>query len=198
MRPDAPAPIRRSLWTIPNLMSMFRLVLLPAMFWAYCVKEDNWLTVVLLTISGISDVLDGWVARTFHQISDIGKVLDPVADKLTQAAVLVCLLTRYPWMTIPLVLMAVKEAVRAASGLIVIRKTGVVYGASWHGKVNTCLLYTVMVAHLLWPDLPQGVSQGLTALCVCMMLLSFVLYTRDDVRMLREVAANKQKENPSA
>ncbi len=51
----------------------------------------------MLLLSGVTDLADGFIARHFHMISDLGKVLDPVADKLTQAAVLFCLITRFPF-----------------------------------------------------------------------------------------------------
>ena len=57
-------------------------------------------------------------------VSDLGKVLDPVADKLTQAAMLVCLLLRFPLMILPLVLLLIKETFMGISGFLVIKKNG--------------------------------------------------------------------------
>ena len=88
--------------TIPNLLSCLRLALIPCFVWAYLVNEDPRMTVLLLLISGLSDVADGLIARHFNMVSNLGKVLDPLADKLTQAAMLVCLTSRYPMMMLPL------------------------------------------------------------------------------------------------
>ena len=66
--------------TIPNLLSCLRLALIPAFVWTYLVRQDPEATVLLLLISGLSDVADGFIARPFHMISNLGKVLDPLAD----------------------------------------------------------------------------------------------------------------------
>ena len=78
-------------------------------------------------------------------VSDLGKILDPIADKLTQAAMLLCLLISFPLMLFPLLLMACKELFMAVTGTLIIRKTGMVPGAAWHGKAATVLLYTCLL-----------------------------------------------------
>ena len=95
--------------TIPNLLSFFRLCLIPVFMWLYCVERNYLWTGIILIISGLTDTVDGIIARKFNMISDLGKVLDPIADKVTQAAMLFCLLTRFPLMIAPLALMVVKE-----------------------------------------------------------------------------------------
>ena len=95
--------------TIPNLLSLLRLCLIPLFVWAYLIRQDPLLTVGLLILSGLTDIADGFIARHFQMISDLGKVLDPLADKLTQAAMLVCLTSRFPLMLIPFGMMVVKE-----------------------------------------------------------------------------------------
>ena len=67
---------------------MFRLLLLPVIVYTYINQKDYVLTGILLVISGLTDLLDGYIARTFNMMSDLGKILDPVADKATQAVVL--------------------------------------------------------------------------------------------------------------
>ena len=136
--------------TIPNLLSFFRLCLIPVFMWLYCVEDNFLCNGILLIISGVTDTVDGFVARHFNMISDLGKVLDPIADKLTQAAMLFCLLTRFPLMIVPLGLMVFKEFFMGVTGFLVIQKTGKVFGADWHGKVNTWLLYAMMILHVFW------------------------------------------------
>lgn len=69
--------------------------------------------------------------------------------------------------------------------VIVIRRTGIVEGADWHGKATTVLLYITIFLHLAWYDIPDGWSIALTALCTGMMLLSFVLYGIRNLRLLK-------------
>ena len=116
---------KSSIWknciTIPNMLSVFRLILIPFFVYAYCVEQNFWKTAALLALSGISDTADGYIARRFNMVSDLGKIIDPVADKLTQAAMLLCLLTRYPLMLLPLLLLTFKEISTGILILIVIK-----------------------------------------------------------------------------
>ena len=82
-----------------------------------------------------------------QMLSNLGKILDPVADKLTQAAMLICLFTRFPHVLLLIVIMAGKELYMVVSGCLVIRKTGKVHGADWHGKIVTFLLYGTAAVH---------------------------------------------------
>ena len=172
--------------TIPNLLSFFRLCLIPVFMWLYCVEKNYLWTGIILIISGLTDTVDGIIARKFNMISDLGKVLDPIADKVTQAAMLFCLLTRFPLMIAPLALMVVKEFFMGVTGLLVIQKTGKVFGADWHGKVNTWLLYAMMIIHVFWYNIPDAVSKALIAVCVIMMTISLVLYARHNMKALKE------------
>lgn len=177
--------------TIPNLLSFFRLCLIPVFMWLYCVEKNYLWTGIILIISGLTDTVDGIIARKFNMISDLGKVLDPIADKVTQAAMLFCLLTRFPLMIAPLALMVVKEFFMGVTGLLVIQKTGKVFGADWHGKVNTWLLYAMMILHVFWYNIPDVVSKVLIGICVVMMLISLVLYGRHNLKALRETGTEK-------
>ncbi len=178
-------PMSGRILTIPNLLSFFRISLIPVFAWSYCVKRDNTLTAIFLLLSGATDIIDGFIARTFHMVSDLGKVLDPVADKLTQATMLICLMTRFPLMTIPLAVMAVKELYMAISGYIVIRKTGVVPCADWHGKVATVLLYGMMILHVFWPELPSVVSNLTIGISTAMIVVSFIFYAIRNSKALK-------------
>ena len=177
--------------TIPNLLSFFRLCLIPVFMWLYCVERNYLWTGIILIISGLTDTVDGIIARKFNMISDLGKVLDPIADKVTQAAMLFCLLTRFPLMIAPLALMVVKEFFMGVTGLLVIQKTGKVFGADWHGKVNTWLLYAMMIIHVFWYNIPDVVSKVLIGICVVMMLISLVLYGRHNLKALKETEPEK-------
>ena len=177
---------RNKILTIPNMLSLFRLCLIPVIMWLYCVEKNYLWAGIILIVSGITDTVDGFVARHFHMTSDLGKVLDPVADKLTQAAMLFCLLTRFPLMIVPLGIMVLKEFFMGVTGLMVIQKTGKVFGADWHGKVTTWLLYAMMILHVFWYNIPAALSRVLIAACVIMMLISLVLYGRHNLKALRE------------
>lgn len=172
--------------TIPNILSFFRLCLIPVIVWLYCFKKDYMMTTFILVLSGITDVVDGIVARKFGMVSDFGKAFDPIADKLTQIVTLFCLVTRFPHMMIPLVILTVKEILAAVLNMITIKKTGEVLGAVWHGKLNTVLLYSMMLIHLIWFGIPALVSDILIGICTVMMLISAILYNLRSIRVLRK------------
>ena len=105
--------------TVPNVLSMFRLVLIPVYVGLYinAQSDRDYLNAgIVLGISCITDLLDGWIARQFNQTSDLGKVLDPIADKLTQAVVLFCMADEHPILWWLLGLLTVKELVQLAAG----------------------------------------------------------------------------------
>ena len=174
----------KQILTIPNLLSVFRILLIPLIVWLYCGKQDYPLAAWVLLLSGATDIADGFIARHFHMVSDLGKVLDPIADKLTQTAALVCLLTRFQAVWWLLGVLVVKETVMAVMGLLVIRRTGAVYSASWHGKLATCILYAVIFTHIVWYGIPAGTSVLLTVLGAAGILLSLTLYTLENLRRL--------------
>ena len=171
--------------TIPNILSLFRLLLIPVIMWLYIVKEDPVLTTVILALSGTTDIVDGIIARKCHMVSDFGKAFDPVADKLTQIAMLFCLVSRFKWMLLPLCVMVIKEVTAGILGLLVIRKTGKVDGAVWHGKATTVSLYSMMIIHLIWYNIPGVISGILIGACTALALLSAFMYTRENLKKLR-------------
>ena len=170
--------------TLPNLMSLIRLCLIPVFVVLYQ-RGRITAAVVTLCVSGLTDILDGIVARRFDMVSDVGKVLDPIADKLTQGTVLICLAARRPGLWALVGLMLVKEACTGIANWVIIRRTGWVHAARWHGKLATVLLYAAMLAHLIWADLPLAASWALIGVCAAAVTLSLCLYGRDNIRMLK-------------
>lgn len=175
-----------AIFTIPNLLSFLRICLIPAIVWLYCVKRNSILAGSVLILSGVTDIADGFIARYFHMTSSLGRVLDPVADKLTQGAMLICLLPHFPWLIVPIVLMVAKEIFMSVTGIMVIKRTGIVLGASWHGKAATCLLYAMILFHFIWYDVSRTASIFSTAVCTLMILVSFILYGIRNIKVLME------------
>ena len=171
---------------MPNILSFFRLCLIPIIVWLYCFKKDYLWTAIVLLISGFTDITDGFIARKFNMISDFGKVFDPVADKLTQIAMMFCLVTRFPLMLIPFAILVAKESLAAIMNMLTLKKAGFVVAAVWHGKLNTVMLYSTIFIHIVWFNIPSVVSKVLIAVCVAVMLISSVLYTKSDLKAIKE------------
>lgn len=172
--------------TVPNILSFARICLVPLIVWLYCFEKNYLWTTIIFIISGITDIVDGFIARKFNMISEFGKAFDPVADKLTQIAMMFCLVTRFPLMLIPLVILIIKEILAAILNMITLEKAGYVVAAVWHGKLNTVLLYIMMFTHIVWYKIPTTVSNVLIVVCIVMMLISSVLYTKSDVKAIKK------------
>ena len=179
---------QRKSFNIPNLLSFLRLAMIPLILWLYCVKGCYGWALAVLVLSGITDIADGMIARRFQMVTDLGKALDPVADKLTQLATLGCLLTRFPYMWMPLSLLVVKELLTGIMSLYAVKKTGEVKGADWHGKLCTVLLYVVIGMHMVWIMIPGWISKALILLCMTAMCFSAVLYAYRNYKQIKGFA----------
>ena len=171
--------------TVPNLFSLFRLLLIPVIVWLYWFQKDYFPAGALLILSGLTDLADGYIARHFNAVSNVGKILDPIADKLTQAAMLFCLVTRFPLMAAPFGVLVLKEIFIGTTGLLMIRKTGKVVGADFHGKVATTLLYAMMILHIFWIDIPSAVSAVSILICLVSMAFTLLTYGSRNMRVLQ-------------
>lgn len=175
--------IRAEAFSIPNILSYFRLLLIPLFIVLY-VQENFTEALITLAASGLSDILDGRIARKYDMVTDLGKVLDPVADKLTQCAMMLCVAMRYPAMWWLLGLHVVKETVMLIMGWYVLKRTDTVNSAIWAGKLCTGVIYAVMMLHVILPHLPQPVSVGCTIVCAGLIVLSLIVYTARYVKIL--------------
>lgn len=163
-------------FTIPNLLSYARIALIPFIVWTYCYLKMNYLSAALVAISGLTDCVDGYIARHWNLITDFGKIIDPIADKLTQITVVACLAYNYPLMLVLVGVLVFKELFVGVMGLMVLKATDVVDGSKWYGKAATILFYLVIVL-LLVVKLSIDAANLLILLCILGMILSLVLYT---------------------
>lgn len=178
-------------WNIPNALSLLRILLVPCFMALYLLHYDMWAFGVLL-VSGLTDLLDGVIARRFNQITDFGKLLDPLSDKLTQVGVVICLTTRYPSLLYLAALCLIKELCQGIGGVILLRKRSAVRGSKWFGKLSTVVFYASMCAVVLWQDMPAPIwwtFVGLAGLC---MLFAFLAYMRLFIQIV--VAERKEKQ----
>ena len=186
---------KEQIFTIPNFMSIFRIVLLPFIIWTYW-KESYDVAVALLIVSAITDALDGVIARKFNMVSDLGKMLDPLCDKLTQAALLICLTFRYRYVWLVFALLAIKDITMSFLGAAAIRHRGAVHSAQWYGKLCTVILETVMAVLILFPRIPERYVIGLLALCCAAILFSLIMYTIYLCGLIRSDHGRKEEINP--
>ena len=147
--------------SIPNILSYFRIILIFVFLFVYR-QEIEYKSVYLgliLACSGISDVLDGYIARKYNMVTELGKCLDPIADKLTQFILLFCLLSKYPIAKVTLGVFLIKEAVVIMIGYKVICLQGKNDGAKWYGKISTVIFYIVTIVLVLFSDINAAIIQ---------------------------------------
>ena len=172
-------PLRKQIFSIPNILGYFRILLLPLIVWRYVTADsiaEFHMAAVIIGISGITDFLDGFIARKFNMITNLGKIVDPVADKLTQAAIVFSLAFRFQWLIPVVVLFVIKEGVMGIMGVILLKKGKMLNGAKWFGKVSTAVLYVVMFILILAPNIQEQIANMLIVLSGFLLLMSFILY----------------------
>ena len=167
---------KKKIITIPNILSFVRLCLIPVIIWLYIGRGYYFLSGIVVLFSGLTDIVDGYIARKFNMISDVGKVLDPIADKATQLAVLILLTISFPLMIVPIAVTVLKETFMATSGYLVIKKCDIVLGAEWHGKLATVVLTATMALHLFWHNINATLSCVTIILSAAVILFSLVMY----------------------
>lgn len=169
----------REYFSIPNLLSYFRLILIPVYLVVYFRAEEPgdyvWAALVI-AVSGFTDMFDGKIARHFNMITEWGKLIDPVADKLTMASVALSLAFDFPLMRAVFALYVVKEGFMGVMGLIMLRRGFKLDGAMWYGKVCTAVTYAVVFLLLVIPGMPEQVSSTLIGICLAVTIAAFVGY----------------------
>lgn len=128
------------IFTVPNILTFCRIVLI-APFLYFFITERYIEATAILVASGLSDCFDGFLARKLNQVSDLGKLLDPVADKLTLVAVAVCICIMFPIVIPLMVILALKDLLMLCGGLYMIKKGIKPPAAKWYGKVGTIVFY---------------------------------------------------------
>lgn len=144
---------KEEVFTIPNLLSLFRLILIPVYMAIYLNAKEtrDYLTAgIILAVSCLTDMVDGKIARRFHMISTLGKILDPLADKLTQFSLLLCLAIRYHVLWTVFSLFVLKELFQLIAGILSVKHGLILKGALISGKVCTTVLFISLVAMVIF------------------------------------------------
>lgn len=145
---------------IPNILTIIRFILIPFIFTSV-INKHFLAALIIFTVSALTDVLDGFIARKFNYITDIGKLLDPLADKLTQISLLLSLaiLGILPWWIFAIVF--IKELVMVISASVLYSKDDVVVYSKWYGKLATVLFYLAIVCSLLMNQFNISILKGI-------------------------------------
>ena len=171
--------------TIPNILSVFRIILVPVFAYTYLGMNDQILSVVVLLVSGLTDLADGYIARKYHQESYLGMILDPVADKLTQVVAGIAIAVKFPQMFLAIGVLLVKEIASVCAGAYIMKKGMKVFPSEMIGKVSTFFLYGAFAVLLAFPSMGTVAVWIVSAISAGLLLAAFFTYIRIFVRLLR-------------
>lgn len=170
---------KKEVLTIPNMLSLFRLVLIPVYITIYLSAQqpgDFFIAAAILAVSCLTDLIDGKIARHFNQISTIGKILDPLADKATQFALILCLALQYPFVWYLAALFIVKESFQLIAGLINLKRGRMLKGALYSGKICTTVLFISLIVIVMIPDLSTNIINAITVVDLIFMTVALGNY----------------------
>ncbi|HIR30387.1 MAG TPA: CDP-alcohol phosphatidyltransferase family protein [Candidatus Faecousia faecavium] len=170
---------KKEIFSIPNLLSFFRLALIPVYAYIYLNATQTHQYVLagtIMAVSCLTDMIDGKIARHFNMITTVGKILDPIADKMTQFTLTLCLSLEYPVLMPVLALFVVKEAFQLIAGIFFLRKGRMLPGALMTGKVCTTVLFISLIALVLFPEMNPAVVNVIALTDGVFLAISFVSY----------------------
>lgn len=172
---------KKEIFSIPNILCYFRILLVPVFIYTFFIleKDTHYFSVVILTVSSVTDFLDGYIARKYNMITELGKLIDPVADKLTQITVAIALIYNYPayfWLA---AIIFVKDLMLAVVGLYIFKKKGkYMDGAGIPGKIATCVFFIVSIILLAF-SIDLATANIMIYTTVVLMFIAMVYYGLD-------------------
>jgi len=174
--------------TLPNALSLVRMAFLPPVLYLLerpDPESDLW-AVLLLFVAGITDLLDGWLARRRGAVSPSGKVVDPLADKVLIGGLVIYLTLARDFPLWLVVAVLARDVALMAGAWLFFRRDRLVFAADWTGKLTTFFLSVLILAHIVeW----RPAHLPLTALATGTLAASYVSYGTRAWRHKRRVGA---------
>lgn len=175
---------KKDLFKLPNILCYIRILMIPLFIILFC-KELYWQSALVAVLASVTDVIDGYIARTFNMKTDWGMFLDPLADKLMQLAMLICSIFKAPWLLILVVIFLIKEFTMLFYGIFVYRKGRNLDGSIWCGKLCTVVLDLSLFYIIGAPECYLTTSAVATIICICtiFLMMSFIIYMKEYVKL---------------
>lgn len=158
---------------IPNILSIIRILLIFVFVYTFFALDNLYVALIIFLVAGATDIIDGFLARRYNWITTLGKILDPVADKLMQFAALICLLIKglIPWWFAAVFFL--KECTILGAGLLVIKRRDVAVVSKWYGKVAVCIFYATIAITIILKDVLLG--KPIVTAIICLPAMGFAL-----------------------
>lgn len=168
---------------IPNILTALRLIIVP--FLGYFMYYEKYtIAIILFTLGGFTDIVDGYVARKYNKITKWGKVFDPLADKLMQITALTFLVIQHFIPIVVLVIVVLKESLMLIGGILLYKKGKTVIGANWYGKLATVIFYFAILTTIIlslkslsnsYTSIAITVALGLAVACTLFALIMYII-----------------------
>ncbi|MEE1319868.1 MAG: CDP-alcohol phosphatidyltransferase family protein [Ruminococcus sp.] len=168
---------KKDLFTIPNILTYIRFILIVP--FAYYFLYDNYVpAVICIGVSGLTDCFDGMIARRFNQVTSLGKILDPIADKFTLLAVVICMVIKVPIVLPVLITLLLKDVIMLLGGIDLINKGITPPAAKWYGKLGTLVFYisVCVIVFLKAAFKYENVALDIALLSVTAVIMLFALF----------------------
>lgn len=165
---------------IPNYLTILRLMLVPIIF-SLIITERYFLATIFFLIANITDILDGQIARKYNLITDWGKLMDPLADKITQISTISALIIKHIIPFWILVIITIKELIMITVAFVLYKKEIVTVHSRWYGKVATILFFVAIIFSLLSKSFTQlyQITLYLYYIAIFMTLFAGIMYGKN-------------------
>jgi len=185
--------LKKDVFTIPNMLSLFRLLLVPVYISIYSNATEDYHYYIaggILAVSCLTDMIDGKIARKFDMYYVLGQFLDPLADKVTQFALILCLAIRYPILWILITLFVIKELYQFIVMVIFAKKGKMLRKALFSGKLCTTVLFVTLIALMVFPYIPEHIVNIIGFIDIAVLMTAFLDYILVYIRkpnMIRDI-----------
>ncbi len=180
-------------FSVPNILSVIRLVLVAAFVVAFFTYESMLPAGIIALIAALTDVADGYIARKYNMITDLGMILDPLADKLIQASICLCIGYKYNLIIIPLIFI-LKELLMIIGGMIIVKAQKKLPPSKWYGKLATLVFFTATLAIMVFDRwIKRALAIILLLIAAVFMAFAFALYIVRFFKINTKGETNQQK-----
>ena len=177
-------------WTIPNVLTMIRLLLVPVFVVVYfrTTVEPKYIALAIFAAASLTDMLDGYLARKLNQVTDFGKLFDPLADKLMVLSAMICQAVTgvFPWVAV--IVVACKELFMVLGGLFLLSKDVVVYSNIFGKAAQVCFILSLILSFFHVPLSQWGTRLDLILLWITvgLAILAMIVYAAEYLRSLKK------------
>lgn len=163
---------------VPNTLSLLRLAMVPvfAVVFFQPTPQARYWAALVYALAFITDIADGYIARRFNQITRLGRILDPLADKLMTFTVIICIASARIIPTWAVAVFFVKETAMGLGAMSMLHKIDDVMPSNWLGKVSTGVFFVVCAALVLFPAIPHKWATAMISIALVLTILAFLYY----------------------